>query len=148
MAERITLKKGLEPLEIYFEDADEAVTIYFNPSDSDLPKRLLEAQKIIEEKSKDIKPFELDENGTPDAESCIEYFNETNAAICNAIDYAFGNKISDKLFLHCGPFTIIDGEYFILQFLEQITPVLEEKIKADRGKASEKMNKYLAKYKK
>ncbi len=148
MAKRITLKKGLEPLEIYFEDADETVTIYFNPSDSDLPKRLVEAQKIIEERSKNIKPFELNENETSDAESCIEYYNEANAVVYDAMDYAFGNKISDKLFRHCGPFTIVDGEYFILQFLDQITPVLEEKIKTDRGRASEKMNKYLAGYRK
>lgn len=144
----IVLNKGLKPFDIYFADIDEHATIYFNPADSDLPKRLMEAQKIIEEKSAEIKPFEVDESGMPNADSCIEHFNERNKIVCEALDYAFGNKVSDILFKHCGAFSIVDGEYFILQFLNAITPELEKIVKKSQKQASAKANKYLEKYRK
>ena len=84
-----TNHKGLEPLEIYYEDIDQTETIYFNPSDSDLPKRLMECQKLIEERAKAIKPYETDENGLPDAESAIAYYEEANKIVYDALDYSF-----------------------------------------------------------
>lgn len=143
---RIVQKKGLEPLEIYFEDIDKTETIYFNPSDSNLPKRLMECQKMIEEKSKEIKPYETDENGVPNADSAIDYFNEINKVVCDALDYAFGNQISDVVFKYCGPFSVVDGNYQILNFLQAITPELEKIIKKNNQTANNKANKYLKKY--
>lgn len=142
----ITLNKGLKPFDIYFEDVNEHATIFFNPSDSNLPKRLMEAQKIIEEKTKTIKPYETDETGAPEADSCIEYFNEVNNAVNDALDYAFGNKVSDTIFKHCGAFSIVNGEYFVVTFLNAIAPELEKIIKKDQKTASTKANKYLEKY--
>lgn len=142
----IVLNKGLEPFEIYFEDIDKRETIYFNPSDSDLPKRLMECQKIIETKLKEVKPCKTDEDGLPTADSAIEYIEETNKVVCDALDYAFGNKVSDVIFKHCGVFSVVNGEYFILAFLNAAAPELEKLVKAGRKTASGKANKYLDKY--
>lgn len=144
----ITLNKGLKPFDIYFEDIDDHEVIYFNPTDSDLPKRLMETQKIIEEKSKKVKPYEVDENGIPNTDSCIDFFNETNKVVCDALDYAFGNKVSDVIFKHCGAFSVVDVDYYILQFLKAVTPELEKIIKKEQKTAGTKADKYLEKYRK
>nr|DAV57943.1 MAG TPA: hypothetical protein [Caudoviricetes sp.] len=142
----ITLNKGLQPFDIYFEDIDEHDTIYFNPSDSDLPKRLMQCKDIIAEKQKGIKPYEVDENGIPNTESAIAYMEENSKVICDTLDYAFGNKVSDVIFKHCGAFSIVNGEYYIMLFLNAITPELEKLIKTNTKTAESKANKYLKKY--
>ena len=143
----ITLNKGLEPFDIYFKDIGQHSTIYFNPSDSDLPKRLIECKDIVEKKAKEIKPYEVDENGVPQSDDCLRFLEETNQVVYDAIDYAFGNKISDTVFEHCGAFSVVNGEYQILNFLNAITPEIEKMVKANQKTANRKMDKYLEKYK-
>lgn len=144
--EQLTLKNGLKPFDIYFEDFDEHETIYFNPADNELPNRLMECQKMIEERSKKLKPYEVDENGIPNADSAMRYFDESKKIVYDAIDYAFGNKVSDVIFKHCGAFAVVDGEYYILRFLDAITPILQKYIKKDNKAANANVNKYLDKY--
>ena len=146
MANKITLGSGLETFEIDFKDRGTTTEIAFNPSDPDLMKRLFEAQKTIEERTKEVQKYELDEKGVPNTDSCIEYFNGINEIIYDAVDYAFGNRISDKIFQYCSPFAIVGGEYYILQFFNRITPVLEKIIGEKQKKASANANKHLAKY--
>lgn len=146
MANKIVLGSGLETFEIEFKDRGINTEISFNPSDPDLAKRLFEAQKIIDDKSKEVQAFEMDENGIPNTDSCVEYFNDVNQIVFDAIDYAFGNKVSDKIFQFCSPFAIVGGEYFMLHFLNQITPILKSIIEDKQKKASANANKHLAKY--
>lgn len=146
MSYELNLDLGLKTFKVKFAEFDDTVDILFNPADADLPKRLFEAQKMIEQKSNGIKDFELDENGMPKTDSYIDNMNEINNSVFEAIDYAFGNKIADKIFKYCSPFTITNGQYFIIQFFEKIAPALEEIIKKERKNASEQANKHLAKY--
>ena len=146
MAHKIALNSGLEIFEIEFKDRGEKAEFAFNPSDPDLSKRLFEAQKIIDERTKEVKQFETDENGMPVADSCMEYLNSINQVVYDAIDYAFGNKISNVVFKYCSPFAVVNGEYYIWNFINGITPVLQDIIGKDRKKASDNMNKHLAKY--
>ena len=146
MAHKIVLDKGLEIFEIEFKGTGITAEIAFNPSDADLPKRLFEAQKIIDEKTKEIKKYETDENGVPDTDAYINYINTMNQVVYDAVDYAFGNKISDVVFRYCSPYTIVGNEYFILHFFKQITPVVEKIIGDKQKKASANVNKHLAKY--
>lgn len=143
---RIELNQGLEPLEIYFKDTDKTETIYFNPSDSDLPKRLMECQKIIEEKSKNVKPYEVDESGMPDADKALEYYDEVNKIVCDALDYAFGNKVSDVIFKYCGAYSVVNGNFQILNFLNAITPEIKKTVEKSNKAANAKANQYLNKY--
>lgn len=146
MAHKIKLGNDLEVFEIEFEGRNSTVEIEFNPNDPDLSKRLMEAQKIINEKSKGIKQFEVDENGMPNADSCVQYLNEMNQVVYDAVDYAFGNKISDKVFKYCSPYGIVNGEYFVLHFFNRMIPELKKIISSSQKKANENMNKHLAKY--
>lgn len=146
MAKKITLGSGLETFEIEFKDRGITTEIAFNPSDPDLAKRLMEAQNIIEENSKEVQSFEMDENGIPNIAGCVNYFNETNKVVFDAIDYAFGNKVSDKIFQFCSPFAIVGEEFFMLHFLKKITPIIEKMIVDNQKKASANANKHLAKY--
>lgn len=146
MVEKIILDSGLKTFEIEFKDRGVTTEIAFNPSDSNLPKRLFEAQKTIEEKAKDIKKYEFDENGIPVTDECIEYFNKMDEIVYEAVDYAFGNSISKELFQFCSPFSIVGGEYFIINFFNKITPLIEKIIGDTQKKAINNANKHLAKY--
>lgn len=143
---KIDLSLGFKTFEVKFKEFDEPVYIQFNPADEDLPKRLFEAQKMIEEKTKNLKEYSLDENGTPDTEVYIQSQNELNNIVYDAIDYAFGNQISEQIFRHCSPFAITDGNLFVLQFIEKISPVIEKIVKEESKKSNEHTNKYYAKY--
>lgn len=131
---------------INFPEVNDSVDIFFNPTDEALPSRLFEAQKKIEERSKALGDFKIDENGLPEADEYIEKSNELRQIIYDEIDYAFGNKISDKLFKYCSPLTVTNGKYYFLQFIEKITPILKEIIEEENKKASAYANKHLAKY--
>ena len=146
MTPEIKLTTGLQPFNIRFNNDDEVTTIYFDPTDADLPKRMFEAQKRIEEKTAKIKQFEIDENGIPKTDEYIETMNQLNQAVYDIVDYAFGNKIADKVFSRCSPFSIPNGEYFIIQFFQAITPILEGIIKRYNKKANENIQKHINKY--
>lgn len=146
MAYKITTETGLEEFEIEFADRGITEIIKFNPFDMDLPKRLFEAQKTIEEKVKEVKKIDVDENGMPGADECAEYLNSINKIVYDAIDYAYGNKISDVVFKYCGPFAIIKDEYYIWSFMEKTGKVLEPIIAQTREKANAKLNKHIKKY--
>lgn len=144
----INLALGLVPFKIYFPEFDDTVEIMFNPSDADLPKRLMEADKLLNKKAEEIGEFKVLENGLPDTEDYVAKTEAMNKAAYDVIDYAFGAPVSEKVFKHCSPFSIVNGEMFILQFLEKMTPVMQDIIEKDREKANKKMESYLAKYRK
>ena len=144
----INLSVGLVPFKIKFPDFDDAVEIMFNPSDADLPKRLFEADKLLNKKAEEIGEYKVTEEGLPDTDDYVQKTEAINKAAYEVVDYAFGAPVSEKVFKYCSPFSIVNGEMFILQFLEKITPVMQEIIEKDRKKADEKMNAYLAKYRK
>lgn len=142
----LDLTLGFKTFRVNFLEFDDPVDIMFNPADSDLPKRLFEAEKRIKESAKNIKDFKLNPDGTPETDDYIEKANEVNQIVFDAVDYAFGNKISDKIFKHCSPLAITGGKPFVVQFFEKITPELEKIIKKEQKAASAEAQKYLAKY--
>lgn len=146
MSNKMNLKSGLEKFEINFQDRGTKAEIEFNPCDPDLMKRLFEAKNIIYNKSKEIKNYKLDENGILNADSYIDFVNEINKSIYDALDYAFGNKISDTLFQYCSPLSIVDGQYFILYFLDRLLPIIEKNITDKHKTANKNINKHIAKY--
>lgn len=146
MANKIVLDSGLETFEIEFKDRGITTEISFNPSDPDLAKRFMEMQNIIEERSKNVPAFDLDEKGSPKVDSCVDCLNEINQVIYDAIDYALGNKVSDKIFQFCSPFAVVNGEYFMRHSINQIMPIVHNGIEKGQKKASANANKHLAKY--
>lgn len=142
----LDLNLGFKTFRVKFAEFDDTVDILFNPADADLPKRLFEAQKKIEAETKSLENFKLNADGTPVADEYIEKANYVNNVIFDAVDYAFGNKISDKIFIHCSPLAITNGQPFIVQFFEKITPAIQSVIEAEQKKANAAAKKYLDKY--
>ncbi len=139
------LSTGKVAFPIEFDNGDKQ-NIYFNPSDPDLSIRMKDFEKRVEERTKDFKDIKLSADGTPEDESLIENFREVRNILCDELDIAFGSKISDVVFKHCSPFAIVDGDYFILQFIEAIKPEIEKHIKKANAQAEKKMQKHIAKY--
>lgn len=142
----ITLNTGREAFDIILDNGEEqeTVTIYFNPNDPDLSIRMRDFQKKVDERSKDIEDVELDENGKPTDVSAIDNFEKIQKILFEELDKAFNSKISDKIFRQCSPFAITGGTYFVLQFIESITPEIEKR----RKKANDRVQKTIDKYKK
>jgi hypothetical protein len=131
---------------VNFDGGKEPVYISFNPCDINITKKLLEAEKNIIEKAKNTVDFDIDENGRPNSDEYIEAMNELNNFVYAQIDYAFGNEISREVFKHISPFTLVNGERLVSQFIYKIVAISEKIINEENKKAYEKMKKYLQKY--
>lgn len=165
----IKLNTGREAFPIEFDNGDKDC-IYFNPNDPDLAKRLLEAkdkisariEKINIEKLdlanngeainvKDIKDFaDLPENEAMSliekAERTAAVIEETKKILFEELNTAFNSDVSSVVFKHCSPFAVVNGEYFITQFLTAITPEIQKRVKKSTADVQKKMSKHTAKY--
>lgn len=139
----INVKTGLKTFKINFSDRNESAEISFNPNDPDLSIRFSELKDRIGEKLKNVKDIDLNEDGTAKDLSYVEQVKEITDIVKSEIDIAFGNKISDVVFKYCSPMALVDGDYFILQFIKAISPVIKSNIENE----SRKLDKHLAKYK-
>lgn len=142
----LDLSLDFEVFPIRFVDVDETVEIRFNPKDADLVLRFGEMRDRIAELLKTLDDFKLNANGSADATENAEKLKSVRAAVCDAIDHAFGNKISDKLFSHCSPFAVCGGELFVVQFLHKIVPQIEKRIKEETVALGAAAKKYTEKY--
>lgn len=165
------LSVGKVAFPIEFDNGDKD-TIYFNPNDPDLATRLMKAKDNIGDKLENLKAddynlkndgsFELPENidgyeDMPDeqrevltnhAESMTKLLESTKTIICEEIDTAFNGDISSVVFKHCSPLAVVNGEYFIIQFLNAITPEIQKNINKSNAEVEKKMSKHIAKYQK
>lgn len=164
------LSVGKIAFPIEFDNGDKDV-IYFNPNDPDLGTRLINSKNRIEERIKNIKleEIKLNNNGdvdlpenikdvsdlTPEqidllakkAEQMSSIMEETKTIIYEELNAAFDNDISTVVFKHCSPFAIVNGQYFIEQFLNAITPEIQKHISKANIDFEKKMSKYANKYK-
>lgn len=141
----IKLNTGKVEFEINFDNGDKE-KIYFNPNDPDLFFRFLKFEERVKEKTKDFIDIEMLVNGKPKEEKFIETFKVVNKIICEELDVAFGNDVSSIVFKHCNPFAIVEGEYFIVQFIKAIKPIIENQNKKANKEMEKKMAKYTEKY--
>ena len=143
----IQLSTGKVKIELIF-DNDEKNYIYFNPNDPDLYVRMTQFQKNLENYLKNIEDVELDENGNPKENSAIEKYKNFREKLYEELDKAFDSKISHIVFKKCSPFAIINGDYFIMQFVEGIIPEIQKHQAQATEEAKKKMAKHLEKYRK
>lgn len=167
MAMKLSIGKVAFPIEFDNGDKD---CIYFNPNDPDLATRLIASkdkiQKRIEEMNFD--DFEMLNNGeavavdeikgvndlseeqmsalVENAEKVAKIVNDTKAIVCEELNAAFDSDISSVVFKHCSPFAIVGGNYFVMNFLEAITPEIKKHIDKSNAEAEKKMGKHLNKY--
>lgn len=165
------LSVGKIAFPIEFDNGDKDC-IYFNPNDPDLATRLMSAQENISKKINALKAddYNLKTDGSFDMPENIDGYNDltdeqkdliTNRAevmtkvlestkkiIFEEIDSAFNGDISSVVFKHCSPLAVVNGEYFILQFLNAITPEIQKQINKTNKDVEKKMSKHIAKYQK
>ena len=141
------LSTGKVAFPIEFDNGDKQ-TIYFNPSDPDLMIRMETVGEKVQEKIKAIEDVELNHEGNPTQISQIEAFEKMQNILKEELDYAFGSAVSEVVFKHCSPFAIIDGKYFVVQFIEAITPEIVKHIKKANADVEKRMAKHIDKYRK
>ena len=141
----IKLNTGKVAFPIEFDNGD-SVNIFFNPNDPDLFVRFSEFEKRMSEKIKDIDDIDMNEDGTPKDINIVDEFKKMKDALCEELDIAFGNKISGDVFKHCSPFAIINGDYFVIQFIMAIRPEIEKHNKKANADVQKKMAKHINKY--
>ena len=141
------LSTGKVAFPIEFDNGDKDC-IYFNPNDPNLFIRLKDFETKTKERLESCGDFNLKNDGYPEAEEQIEQFRKVQNIIFEELDIAFNGEISCVVFKHCSPFAIINGDFFIMQFIDAITPEIEKHIKKANGEVSANLEKHIAKYKK
>lgn len=121
-------------------DNGEKETIFFNPNDPNLAIRLNCAGEKIQEKINELPEPEENESAE------LEGYKKVQEIIYNELDDAFGGDISSKVFKYCSPFAIVDGEFFISQFMRAIIPEVTKEINKAQTNLQKKMQKHLEKY--
>lgn len=139
------LSTGKLAFPIEFDNGD-VQNIYFNPNDPDLAIRMKDFQSKVEARTKELEDIKLKNDGTPEDASAIERFREIRNIVCEELDTAFNGDISSVVFKHCSPFAVVNGDYFIMQFIEAIKPEIEKHIRKANADVEKKMQKHIAKY--
>lgn len=139
------LNTGKIAFPIEFDNGD-VQNIYFNPNDPDLAIRMKDFQKKVEERTRGIQDLKLGEDGQPEDILAIERFRDIQGILCEELDVAFNGEISAVVFKHCSPFAVVNGNYFIMQFLEAIKPEVEKHIKKANAQLETNMLKHVADY--
>ena len=143
MAMKLSTGKVAFPIEFDNGDKD---CIYFNPNDPNLAIRLKDFQENVNKKMGEIEDIKLNNDGTPEDMKVIDDFEKIQNVLCNELDIAFGGEISSIVFKYCSPFAIVNGDYFLIQFIEAIKPEIEKHIKKANADVEKKMAKHLDKY--
>lgn len=165
------LSTGKVAFPIEFDNGD-VQNIYFNPSDPELATRLMSAKDKISAKVQNLNfdDFELSNSGEPvvidniedvenltdeqimaitaKAESISKVVTETKQIIIDELNAAFDSDVSSVVFKYCSPFAIVNGNYFILNFLEAIAPEIKKYIEKANKDVEKKMQKHIGKYQK
>ena len=139
------LSTGKIAFHIEFDNGDKQ-NIYFNPNDPDLAIRMKDFQSKVESRTKDLEDLRLKQDGTPEDIEAIEKFRQIRNILCEELDIAFNGDISSVVFKHCSPFAIVNGDYFIMQFLAAIKPEIEKQVQKANASIEQKMQKHIGQY--
>lgn len=134
----INLSEGLEEFNLVFTDRGEAVTIAFNPSDTDIIMRIEKSRENIEAAlAGAIKRGQR--------RSCV---NHTCGRYNPAGDRLYFCKQDQcKVFKFCSPLTVnADGVTFVERFLAAVTPHIQSRINDANRASAERIAKHTAKY--
>lgn len=134
------LSTGRVAFPIEFDNGDKEV-IYFNPNDVDLAERIKAMQANLAKKADEIDKAQ---GANEEEADYLAMFAELNQVIKDEIDKAFNGEISKAVFKYCSPMSIVDGQYYVALFFEEVIKAM----KIEHEKSQKKMNKHIAKYKK
>lgn len=165
----IKLSTGKIAFPIEFDNGDKDC-IYFNPNDPNLATRLIESKDKIQKRLEKMKfeDFEMTNSGeavkideiesindlseeqrtilVENAEKIAKIVNDTKDIVCEELNVAFGSDISSVVFKYCSPFAVVGGNYFVMNFLEAITPEIQKYINKSNAETEKKLGKHINKY--
>lgn len=165
------LSTGKIAFPIEFDNGD-VQHIYFNPSDPELATRLLSAKDRISARVNALKTddVELSNSGEPvaieniddalnltdeqitditaRAERISKVMTDTKQIIFDELNTAFDSDVSSVVFKYCSPFALVEGNYFILNFLEAIASEIKKYVDKANKDVEKKMQKHIGKYQK
>ena len=167
MAMKLSTGKVAFPIEFDNGDKD---CIYFNPNDPDLATRLIASKDKIQKRieAMNVEDISLSASGEAidiekiknfnslskeqsdflikNADKLSKIVNDTKDIVCEELNVAFGSNVSSVVFKHCSPFAIVEGNYFIMNFLEAITPEITKQVSKSNGEAEKRLGKHINKY--
>ena len=136
MSKSVVIDLGYQTYEIKAPDGEVVGSIRINPSDPALAGRWQKAEEEMERCRAQI------EAETAAGKSEIEIWPlalEASGQIKNAIDYAFGSRVSDVLFGGNSAFAFtMSGKMVLENVLEAITPIMQKALEtsAREGKTA------------
>lgn len=142
------LNTGKVAFNIEFDNGDVG-TIYINPTDPYLAVRLTECGKNIEGYVKDLGGVEISPSGEAadhTNDSNVETIRKCTEIIKSELDKAFGSDVSSVVFKHCSPIAIVDGNFFVIDFLEAISPEIVSLASKAQIHMNKNIDNRLAKY--
>lgn len=140
------LSTGKIKFPIEFDNGDKDY-IYFNPNDPALAIRLKDCGNKIQERLKEFNDLEVTAAGEVKDEDKIEDFRKMLNVIYEEINTAFDSDVSSVVFKHCSPVAVVDGDFFIMQFVTAIQPDVEKAMKKANAESAKRMEKHLSKLK-
>ena len=144
MNKSVVIDLGYQSYEIKSPDGEVVGVIRINPSDPGLAGRWQKAEDVMERCRAQIGA-EL-----AAGKSEIEIWPmalEASDKIKNAIDYAFGSKVSDIFFGGNSAFAItMSGKTVLENVLEALTPIMQKAIETASKKAQKRMEAHTAPY--
>lgn len=165
----LKLNTGKIAFPIEFDNGD-IQNIYFNPNDPDLGARMIAANKKITKRMDELKidDVDLSPEGDPidisnldnlsdltveqsdylekKATQIAEVMEKTKNIIFEELNTAFDSDVSSVVFKYCSPFAIVNGKYYIMYFLEAITPEIRKIVDKSNAEAQKRMQKHIGKY--
>jgi hypothetical protein len=141
------LSTGKVAFPIEFDNGDKDV-IYFNPNDPNMYLKMQDLQEKIAERIRSFDDVKINEDGTANNPSEAEILKAMQTILCEEMDNAFGGNVSAVVFKHCSPFAIVEGRFFVMQFIDAIIPAIKsERIKAE-NELKDSIEKHISKYSK
>lgn len=135
----LNIKTNRKEIEIQ-RDGQIVGSVYFDPSDISIIKRLREAQEKLAE-------LNVNANKEDDIDAMLAEAEKVDKELREAVDYAFDYPCSDVVFGAGYSFTSHNGVSALEQFLSGAIDYISKEMNAEARASQERQDKYLAKYK-
>lgn len=120
-------------------DGEKVGSIFFDPADISIIKRLREAQTKLAK-------LDIAVNKEDDIETLLAEADKIDKELRSAIDYAFDYPCSDIVFGAGYSFTTRGGVSALEQFLTGAIDIISKEMNAEAKASQKRQDKYLAKY--
>ena len=120
-------------------DGEKVGSIFFDPADISIIKRLREAQTKLAK-------LDVAVNKEDDIETLLAEADKRDKELRSAIDYAFDYPCSDIVFGAGYSFTTRGGVSALEQFLTGAIDIISKEMNAEAKASQKRQDKYLAKY--